>query len=97
MEEKLSIRVNIADRFYPLKIDRSEEERIRKAAKKINDTITQYKNKYGDKDLQDFLSMVALQYATKTLEFEEVTDDSYFIQEVKDITRELDEYIQQII
>ena len=32
MEEKLSIRVNIADRYYPLKIERDDEERIRRAA-----------------------------------------------------------------
>jgi len=37
MEEKLSIRVNIADRYYPLKIERDDEERIRRAAKMIND------------------------------------------------------------
>ena len=33
MEDKLSIRVNVADRYYPLKIDRKDEEKIRKAAK----------------------------------------------------------------
>ena len=37
MEEKLSIRVNIADKYYPLKINRTEEERIRKAARLINE------------------------------------------------------------
>ncbi len=39
MEDKLSIRVNVADRYYPLKIDRKDEERIRKAAKLINDKV----------------------------------------------------------
>ena len=39
MEEKLSIKVQIAERFYPLKIDRQDEEKIRKAAKLINDKV----------------------------------------------------------
>jgi len=96
MDEKLSIRINIAERFYPLKIERKEEEKIRKAAKLINDTIYQYKSKYGDKDVQDFLSMVALQYATKTIEGENKTDDSQIIQDIKDLTHDLEEYIKKI-
>jgi len=96
MDKKLSIKVNIADRYYPLKIDRNEEEKIRKAAKIINDTIFQYKSKYGDKDVQDFLSMVALQYATKAIDFENTNDNTQIIQDIKDLTHELDEYIKQI-
>ena len=70
MEEKLSIRVNVADRFYPLKIDRSDEEKIRKAAKLINEKVLQYKQRYSDKDLQDFLAMAALQFVIKLIESE---------------------------
>ena len=50
MDDKLTIRVNIVDRYYPLKIDRKDEEKIRKAAKKINDTVTQYQKLYENKD-----------------------------------------------
>ncbi len=96
MDEKLSIRINIAERFYPLKIERKEEEKIRKAAKLINDTIYQYKSKYGDKDIQDFLSMVALQYATKAVDSENKGDDSQIIQDIKDLTHDLDEYLKKI-
>ena len=37
--DKLSIRVNIADRFYPLKVERKDEEKIRLAAKMINEKV----------------------------------------------------------
>jgi cell division protein ZapA len=98
MDEKLSIKINIAERYYPLKIERNEEEKIRKAAKIINDTIYQYKNKYGvgDKDIQDFLSMVALQYATKAVDNENKCDDSQVIQDIKDLTHYLEEYLKKI-
>ena len=33
MDDKLSININIADRLYPLRVERKEEEDIRKAAK----------------------------------------------------------------
>ena len=74
MDDKLSIRVNVADRYYPLRVDRDDEERIRKAAKLINDKVLQYKQRYNDKDVQDFLAMAALQFVIKALEMENNQD-----------------------
>ena len=56
-DDKLSIRINLADRYYPLKIEAKDEERIRRAAKLINEKILQYKQRYVDKDNQDFLAI----------------------------------------
>ncbi|QQS50616.1 MAG: cell division protein ZapA [Bacteroidota bacterium] len=94
MEEKLSIKVNIADKFYPLKIDKNEEERIRKAARLINERLLQYKQKYVEKDVLDFLAMTALQNTTRMVELEEKHDVNTVIENIKDITEELDEYIK---
>jgi len=57
MDDKLSIKVNVADRYYPLKVERENEEKIRKAARMINEKVMQYKQRYSDKDVQDFLAM----------------------------------------
>ena len=83
--EKLTIKVNIIDRYYPLKIDPSDEERIREAAKKINDTVLQYQKVYRDKDSQDFLAMASLQFVTRMLECEGDRDLLPVIDELKDI------------
>jgi cell division protein ZapA len=94
MDDKLSIRVNIADRYYPLKIDRRDEEKIRKAAKLINEKVLQYKQKYSDKDVQDFIAMAALQYVTKVIEFEAGSDTSTLIDNIKELNEELEEYLK---
>ncbi|MBN1116947.1 MAG: cell division protein ZapA [Bacteroidales bacterium] len=93
MDEKLSIRVNIADRYYPLKIERNEEEIIRKAAKLINERVLQYKQKYADKDVLDFIAMTALQLVTRMVELEEKQDVVPIIESIKELNEELDEYI----
>lgn len=93
IDDKITIRVNLVDRFYPLKIDRNEEEKIRLAAKKINDTVIQYRKLYQDKDEQDFLAMAALHFVTKALENEKKYDMSPVIENLKDIDREIGEYI----
>jgi cell division protein ZapA (FtsZ GTPase activity inhibitor) len=93
MEEKLSIRVNIADRYYPLKIEGEDEEKIRKAAKLINDKVFQYKTKYADKDIQDFLAMAALQFVIRLIEMEEKTEEVNLIEKLHKLDETLDELI----
>ena len=86
MDAKLSIRVNVADRYYPLKIGRDEEERIRKAARMINEKVLQYKQKYVDKDIQDFLAMAALQYVIQLLDTRREAGEEDVSQSIKEIT-----------
>lgn len=94
MEDKLSIKVNVADRYYPLKIDRNDEEKIRKAAKMINEKVLQYRQKYTDKDTQDFLAMAALQFVTKIIEYDQKFYYSPLEDNIKELSEELDEYLK---
>jgi cell division protein ZapA (FtsZ GTPase activity inhibitor) len=93
MEDKLSIRVNVADRYYPLRVDREDEERIRKAAKLINDKVLQYKQRYNDKDVQDFLAMAALQYVIKSLELDNTHDASPVLEAVDLLNKKLEQIL----
>ncbi|GAC1304623.1 MAG: cell division protein ZapA [Mucilaginibacter sp.] len=82
---EISIKINIADRVYPLKVNMEEEEIIRRAAKLINDRIKEYQENYAVRDKQDLLSMCVLHYATSalkadkkvTVEDTEVTEKVY--------------------
>jgi cell division protein ZapA len=94
MDDKLSIKVNVADRYYPLKIERRDEEKIRKAARLINEKVLQYKQRYLDKDVQDFLAMAALQFVTRIIEMEDKTDISPLEQKMQELNEELEEYLK---
>jgi cell division protein ZapA (FtsZ GTPase activity inhibitor) len=93
MDDKLSIKVNLAERYYPLKIDRGEEEKIRRAARMINEKVLQYKQKYADKDTQDFMAMAALQFVIKILEGEGEKDIIPFEEKVSEVVDELKNYL----
>ncbi|UIR54570.1 cell division protein ZapA [Sphingobacterium sp. SRCM116780] len=67
---EISIKINIADRVYPLRVDTSEEEIIRHAAKLINEKVKELQDNYTVRDKQDLLSMCVLQYATGMLKAE---------------------------
>lgn len=64
---EFSISVIIADRPYRLKIQKGQEELVRKAAAMINDTMKELSGTYHYKDRQDLLAMATLQFATGNL------------------------------
>ena len=69
--EELSIKLRIADREYPMKVRKDEEERVRAAGKSINDKLKSYREQYGLEDHQDLLAMVAFDSTIQKLIFEE--------------------------
>ena len=69
--DEFTITVNIADRTYRLTIERKEEEIVRKAVRAIEEKMKEYARSYAYKDKQDLLAMVALQYTTGSLHYDE--------------------------
>ncbi len=67
---KLSIKVKISDREYPMKVDPTDEENIRKAGKIINERLRSYREKFGIDDKQDLLAMVAFDSTVEKLKVE---------------------------
>ena len=96
-DDKLTIKVKIIDRFYPIRINRDEEELIRKASDKINETVSQYRSAYLDKDNdnQDFLSMVCINYVTKFLKKEGEFDASNIVEDLKLIETKLSSFTEK--
>jgi Cell division protein ZapA len=65
MEELIPINVLIGDRTYRIRIAPSDEEVVRKTLKLINDKIIEFKTTFAGKDMQDYIAMVVLWYATE--------------------------------
>ena len=95
MDDKLSININIADRIYPLRIERKEEENIRKAAKIINDKVVQYKQRYPSKDIQDCLAMATLQFVIQKFDSEQQIEYSPIVEELERMNDYLAEFIEK--
>lgn len=70
MSELININVIIADRPYPLRVKPEEEERVRNAARDINNKVKQFQTQYSGKDKQDFLAMASLMYAVEASSFQ---------------------------
>lgn len=65
MSELIAISAVMGDRNYRIKIKPEDEEVVRKTLKTINDKLLEFKTQYAGKDMQDYISMVLLWYATE--------------------------------
>lgn len=65
MSELIPLNIVIADRTYRIKTQPEDEEMIRKTLKIINDKIIEFKTQFAGKDMQDYIAMVIIWYATQ--------------------------------
>ena len=65
MAELIPVNIVIADRSYRLRIESTDEEMVRKTANLINDKINEFRNNLAGKDMQDYVAMVLLWFATE--------------------------------
>jgi cell division protein ZapA len=95
MDEKLKIKISIADRVYPLTVELSQEEGLRSASKKIDTMIKQFEENYAVRDKQDVLAMCALQFASQTeqKQIDNAVDGLATIERIKKINALLDQYL----
>lgn len=66
MSELIPINIIIADRSYRIRTQPENEEMIRKTLKQINDKIIEFKTQFAGKDMQDYISMVVIWFATQS-------------------------------
>ena len=65
MAELIPVNIVIGDRSYRIKTNPSDEEAIRRTLKTINDKIIEFKTQFAGKDMQDYIAMVMIWYATQ--------------------------------
>ena len=65
MSELIPISAVIADRTYRIKIETKDEMVVRNTLKIINDKVIEFKTMFAGKDMQDYIAMVLIWYATE--------------------------------
>ena len=63
-EQLIPATITIADRSYRIKLDPKDEEVVRTTVKTINDKIIEFKTLFSGKDMQDYVAMALVWYAT---------------------------------
>lgn len=94
MPELIPVNIVIADRTYRIKTNPEDEEVIRKTVKLINDKIIEFKTQFAGKDMQDYIAMVIIWYATQA---EAQNNNSVEQTEIAEGLKKLEEQINKLL
>lgn len=64
-EPLIPLNLLIGDRSYRVRINPNDEEVVRKTVKTINDKLMEFKTSFAGKDMQDYIAMVLVWFATE--------------------------------
>jgi cell division protein ZapA len=64
-EELIPLNLLIGDRTYTVRVQPKDEEVVRKTIKTINDKMLEFKTHFAGKDMQDYIAMVLVWFATE--------------------------------
>lgn len=91
----IPLNITIGDRNYRIRILPSNEEVIRKTLKVINDQIVDYKTNFAGKDMQDYIAMVLIWYATQASDNTSVLNDEW-AEALKKMESQIKEAIREV-
>jgi len=86
--ETVNINVQLAERTYPLKVLKSDEEKVHSAVKLVNEKIKEYQAMYNGKDKQDYMAMCLLNFAVEHEKLQNTSRDNSRLLEDKMIELE---------
>jgi len=98
MESLIPINIIIGDRSYRIKVSPEHEEHVRKTVKIINEKVLEYRTSFAGKDMQDYISMVLIWYATDVTSANSKgvgTDESAAADALKKLELQIDQLLQQ--
>lgn len=94
MNDKIKINLNIADAYYPLTIDRDEEETVREAAKQVNMRLNTYREHYKNVAPEKIIAMVAYQFSLENQQLKTRNDTEPYTNKIEELTNTLEEYFR---
>lgn len=89
MSDLIPLNIGIADRTYRIKAKPEDEENIRQTLKVINDKIIEFKTEFSGRDMQDYISMVIIWYATQAGSIQN-SDEKNILSALENLENQLD-------
>ena len=83
--------INIADRIYRVQMSPDDEHTVRQSVKMVNEKITEFKTSMPGKDMQDYISMVLVWFATESAgKSVSLADENHLLSQLNQIESVID-------
>lgn len=95
MADLIPVNIVIGDRTYRIKASPADEEAIRRTLKIINEKIIEFKTQFAGKDMQDYIAMVMIWYATQSTGSNNAALEKEMAEALQKIEEQLDKLSNQ--
>ena len=92
MDNLIPVNILIGDRTYRIKLLPSDEEVVRQTIKLVNEKIIEFKTQFAGKDMQDYIAMVMIWYATQS----KGQNDSTSSEQIADLLSRMEAQLEKI-
>lgn len=95
MNDKMKINLSIGGNFYPINIDREEEEVVRAAAKQVDTWFNKYRRNFDKVTPLQAMTMAALQFAVENLKANKNNDTGPYEAKIEELSNLIEGCIRQ--
>lgn len=93
MDDVFEIKLLVGGTYYPLKIKRSDEALYREAARRINDKLNRYRDRFPQLSDEKYCMMVAIHISMVNLKWENFNDTKPYKDKIQELSNELDSFL----
>ena len=90
MDDLFEIKLMVGGTYYPLKIHRKEEGLYREAARRINDKLNRYRERYPQLSEEKYYVMAAVHISLVNIMWENFNDTAPYKEKIQQLDKELD-------
>ena len=90
MDDLFEIKLMVGGTYYPLTIHRKDERLYREAARRINDKLNRYRERYPQLSEEKYYVMAAVHISMVKIMWEDFNDTAPYKDKIRQLDKELD-------
>lgn len=93
MDDFFEIKLMVGGCYYPLRIKRKDEFVYREAARRINDKLNRYIERYPNLRKEDYYVMTAIHISVVNIMWESFNDTTPYKEKIRQLDKELESFL----
>ena len=93
MDDLFEIKLRVGGLYYPLKIKRKDEFMYREAARRINDKLNRYRERYPQLSNEKYYVMAAIHISVVNIMWESFNDTTPYRDKIHQLDEQLESFL----
>ena len=95
MDDSFEIKLMVGGTYYPLTIRREDEYLYREAARRINDKLNRYRERYPQLSEEKYYVMAAIHISMANVMWERFNDTAPYAEKIAQLDKQLDAVLEE--